>query len=286
MLEQKANSGIVQPTVCVLTGGVNLSKDVATALVQPDVGEPDLLNHSHTEAANAAKSGDVAFVKGTASKAWDVIIGASYKDRGMRRDSHDFFGLALKVPLVQVPPKAMLPPMPTRKTPTAPEKAEHPASASSGAPQPAAAENPPTPVVDSTKDRTTDEGKAPAAAENPPTPVVDLTKDSTTDEGKAAASSDAGKVQQRTATQGLPKKARRRQPAAFLSPLPPNPQRAEEVGNEKTRSSRKRSVSLGTVPLTRARNSWLIIPQGRRHNGNGTMLHHQVLDHGTLSPTT
>ena len=30
--------------------------------------------------------------KGTASKAWDVSIGASYEDRGMRRDQHDFFG--------------------------------------------------------------------------------------------------------------------------------------------------------------------------------------------------
>ena len=72
MLEQRANSGVVQPTVCVLTGDVNLSKNVATALVQPDVGEPDLLKHWHTEASNAAKSGDVAFVKGTPSKAWDI----------------------------------------------------------------------------------------------------------------------------------------------------------------------------------------------------------------------
>ena len=103
MLEEKANSGVVQPTVCVLTGDVNLRKDVATALVQPDVGEPDLLNHWHTEASNAARNGDVAFVKGTASKAWDVSIGASYRDRGMRHDCHDFFGMTLKVPLVQVP---------------------------------------------------------------------------------------------------------------------------------------------------------------------------------------
>ena len=81
MLEKKANSGVVQRTVCVLTGDVNLSKAVCTALVQPDVGEPDLLNHWHTEASNAAKSGDVAFVKGAASKTWDVSIGFSYADR-------------------------------------------------------------------------------------------------------------------------------------------------------------------------------------------------------------
>ena len=232
-LEQKANCGVVQPTVCVLTGDVDLSTDVATPLVQPDVGEPDLLSHWHTEAFNAALSGDVAFVKGTASKAWDASIGASYDDRGMRRGQHDFFGMTLKMPLIQVrpsPPSPMLPSMPTRNIPTEPEKAEPPASASSGDPPP-------------------------VAAENPPSPVVDFTKDRTTDEGKAAASSDAGKVQNARPTQGLPKKARRRHPAALLSPLPPDPQRTEEVGNEKTRDSRQRSVSLGTVSLTRTRDS-------------------------------
>ena len=68
-LELKANSGVVQPTVCVLTGDVNLRKDVATALVQADVGKPYLLKHWHTETSNVAKSGDVTFVQGTASRA-------------------------------------------------------------------------------------------------------------------------------------------------------------------------------------------------------------------------
>ena len=128
--------------MCVLTGGVSFSNDVANARVQPDVGELDLLNHWHTEASNAVLSGDVAFVKGTASKAWDVSIGASYKDRGMRRDIHDFFGMTLKVPLFQVPPSRILPPMPARNVPTASM------SASSGAPQPAAAEKPLVAVYD------------------------------------------------------------------------------------------------------------------------------------------
>ena len=114
---------------------MNLSKDVATALIQPERGEPDLIKHLHTESSNSALSGDVAFVKGTASKAWDVSIGASYTDIGMRRDSHDLFWMTLKLPLVQ-------------------------ASASSGAPQPAAAEIPPTSAVDLSEDHTTDEGKA------------------------------------------------------------------------------------------------------------------------------
>ena len=142
---------------------MNLSKDTATALVQPDVGQPDLLNHWHTQASNAAKSGDVAFLKGTPSKAWDITIGKSWEDRGMRKDDHDFFGVTLKVPLVQVPSSPMLPQMPTTNIPKEPVKAEHSASASSGAPQSAAAENPLTPFVVSTKDCTIDEGKAEAS---------------------------------------------------------------------------------------------------------------------------
>ena len=61
-----------------------------------------MLKHWHVQSSNAALSGDVAFVKGTPSKAWDVTIGASYTDFGMRKDQHDFFGMTLKVPLVQV----------------------------------------------------------------------------------------------------------------------------------------------------------------------------------------
>ena len=118
----------------ILTGDVNLRKDVATALVQPEEGEPDLLEHWHIESSNAAKSGDVAFVKGTASKPFDITIGASYSDRGMRHDSRDFFGMTLKVPLVKVPPPAM--PRPGAFAAFC-RRAEHGSSASSGAPQPA-----------------------------------------------------------------------------------------------------------------------------------------------------
>ena len=171
----------MQPTVCVLTGDVNLSRDAANAAAQPDVGEPDLLNHWHTEASNAAKSGDVVFVKGAASKSWDVSIGSSYNGRGMSRGQHDI-GMALEVPLVQEsPPSSMLPPRPTPASPSASSGAPHPVasggSASSAAPQP-------------------------VAAENPPSLVMDLTEDRTTDEGMAAASRDAGTAQSRTADTG------------------------------------------------------------------------------------
>ena len=33
----------------------------------------------------------------------DVPIGASYKDRGVRNDSHDFFGVTVSVPLFRIP---------------------------------------------------------------------------------------------------------------------------------------------------------------------------------------
>ena len=94
---------------------MNLSKDVATALLQPDEGEPDVVKHWHTETSVGAKSGDFAFVKGTPSWAWDISIGASYDERGMRNDQHDFFRIASKVPLVWKLPetKRNLPPMPT-----------------------------------------------------------------------------------------------------------------------------------------------------------------------------
>ena len=37
VVEQTANSGVAQPTVCVLTGGVNLSKDVNLSFALPCV---------------------------------------------------------------------------------------------------------------------------------------------------------------------------------------------------------------------------------------------------------
>ena len=82
-LEQKANSGVVQPTVCVLTGDVNLTEDLTTDLVQPEVGEPDLLNHWHTEASGPANSGDVAFVKGRSFQG----LGCQHRSK-LRRQGH------------------------------------------------------------------------------------------------------------------------------------------------------------------------------------------------------
>ena len=90
-------------TIAVLTGDVNMDNNQADAIVQPDVGEPDILRHWHVQTSNAALSGDVAFIRGTSSEAFDISIGASYTDRGMRPDSHDFFGVKLKMPLLHLP---------------------------------------------------------------------------------------------------------------------------------------------------------------------------------------
>ena len=116
---------LFSPLCALLLATCTSAKTSPPLFVQLDVGKPDLLNHWHTEASKAAKSGDVASVKGTTAKSWDVNIGSRYLDKGMRNDSHDFFGMALNVPLVQ------------RQHP---EKAQHPASASSGAHQITAAD--------------------------------------------------------------------------------------------------------------------------------------------------
>ena len=46
-----------------------------------------------------ALTGDVAFVKGSIPKVFDVSIGASYHDKGVDNAEHDFFGITIQVPL-------------------------------------------------------------------------------------------------------------------------------------------------------------------------------------------
>ena len=108
-LEEKADSGVFHPTVCILTGNVNLIEDVASSLTQRERGEPYLIKQWHTQSSAAGLTVDVAFVKGTSSVAFEIGIGASYSDCGMRKGCHgkrqgchDFFGITLRIPLVQV----------------------------------------------------------------------------------------------------------------------------------------------------------------------------------------
>ncbi len=48
-LDAWADSGAIQPTVRILTGDVNLSKDVAMSICQHDAGEPDVDRHWHVQ---------------------------------------------------------------------------------------------------------------------------------------------------------------------------------------------------------------------------------------------
>ncbi len=98
-LDTWANAGSIQPTVRILTGDVNLKKEVAMSICQHDAGEPDVDRHWHVESSSFALPGDVAFIKGAQSMPFDIAIGYNYIDRGVSHDQHDFFGMTLQVPL-------------------------------------------------------------------------------------------------------------------------------------------------------------------------------------------
>ena len=109
-LEQRAStasSGASQPTapVIVLTGDVNLDKSASDTIVQNEAGEPSVETQWQVLTSNAALSGDVLFIKGAFGEALDVSVGASYDDRGIRKDSHDFFGVALSIPMSDKNPR-------------------------------------------------------------------------------------------------------------------------------------------------------------------------------------
>ena len=74
----------------------------ADASCQGENGAADVARHWHTQTSLAAKSGDFAFVRGCSSQPFDVSIGASYADRGMRNDDD-----TVQVSLLQVPTEAV-----------------------------------------------------------------------------------------------------------------------------------------------------------------------------------
>ena len=109
-MEQRASSassGAAQPAapVIVLTGDVNLVKSACDSIVQPEKGEPSVETQWQVMTSTAERSGDVLFVKGALGEAFDVSVGVSYDDRGMRNDSHDFFGVALSIPMTDKNPR-------------------------------------------------------------------------------------------------------------------------------------------------------------------------------------
>ena len=108
-LENRAKSAALQPTVCVLTGDVNLNQQSAYTVVQPEVGQTNVEEHWHTQTARAALPGDVAFIKGTGSTDFPISIGCSYPGTGVWGNRHDFFGFELSVPLVKDPSLSSVP---------------------------------------------------------------------------------------------------------------------------------------------------------------------------------
>ena len=78
---------------------MNLDKATGDSLLQTEFGDPSLETKWQVMTSNAALSGDVLFIKGAFGEALNVSVGASYEDRGIRRDCHDFFGVALSIPM-------------------------------------------------------------------------------------------------------------------------------------------------------------------------------------------
>ena len=99
--QKAASSSASQPTepVIVLTGDVNLDKNICDSIVQKEAGELSVHTQWQVMTSNAELSGDVLFIKGACGETFDVTVGKSYDDRGMRNDIHDFFGIALQIPM-------------------------------------------------------------------------------------------------------------------------------------------------------------------------------------------
>ena len=103
-LEQRAaiaSNGASQPIapVLVLTGDVNMDKSASDSIVQKETGVPSVDTQWQVLTSNAALSGDVLFIKGAHGQPFDVSVGHSYADRGIRKDDHDFFGVTLSIPM-------------------------------------------------------------------------------------------------------------------------------------------------------------------------------------------
>ena len=101
---ETATRGASQPTapVIVLTGDVNLKKWDCDPVVQQYDGPLSVQTQWQVKTSNAQLSGDVLFIKGAHGRQLDVHVGYSYDDRGVRPDSHDFFGTELSIPMCDV----------------------------------------------------------------------------------------------------------------------------------------------------------------------------------------
>ena len=107
-IEHFAESSVFQPAVCILCGDSNLDQNAADVICQRDSGPVTVDTCWHTEAADFGLGGDVLWVKGAETARFDITIGRSYEDRGVRRDRHDAFGarILMSMPLVSSEPLA------------------------------------------------------------------------------------------------------------------------------------------------------------------------------------
>jgi len=98
--ERRANGGASQSVVCILVGDTNLlttDGEAAVQSLQPPVKQATLNNVWQVHGTNAQLGGDILFVKGANAALFELPVGASHRDRGVRNDNHDAFGVQIRV---------------------------------------------------------------------------------------------------------------------------------------------------------------------------------------------
>ena len=106
----------------VLAGDPNLQGYDAQQCCQTETSDPTVAGSWRVVSSAYAKGGDVCFVKGATAEMFEIPIGFSYFDRGMRIDEHDAFGITIVVPLTRPKRPApsstdSLPPTPSSHSP-------------------------------------------------------------------------------------------------------------------------------------------------------------------------
>ena len=90
--------GSQQPIVYVLVGDCNLEKDEGEEATQPlQQHEGAWSDDWHVHGTQAQKGGDILFVKGAHASLFELPVGVSHSDRGIRHDNHDAFGVELRL---------------------------------------------------------------------------------------------------------------------------------------------------------------------------------------------
>ena len=95
---QRANGDDSQPVVCVLVGDTNLRKadgEEAVQSLQPPDKHAEYDNVWHVHSTIAKLGGDILYVKGGHAALFELPVGASHLDRGVRNDDHDAFGVEI-----------------------------------------------------------------------------------------------------------------------------------------------------------------------------------------------